>query len=62
MATQLYILILKICQKLNNNKMDKKYPYYTNMKPQDFFVPVVFEGVDVTKNGIFITRFIWCLN
>lgn len=42
--------------------MYRKYPYYTNMKPQDFFIPVVFEGVDVTKNGVFVTRFIWCLN
>jgi len=32
------------------------------MKPTDFLFPVVFEGVDLTKNGVLVGRFIWCLN
>jgi hypothetical protein len=39
-----------------------KYPYYTNMKPEDFFKYVVFEGVDITRNGEIVGRFLWCLN
>jgi hypothetical protein len=39
-----------------------KYPYYTNMRPEDLLGPVVFEGVDITQNGVWVGRFIWCLN
>ena len=39
-----------------------KYPYITNLNLNNPFAPIVFEGVDVTYKGKFITRFIWCLN
>jgi hypothetical protein len=39
-----------------------KYPYIANLDLDNIFTPVVFEGVDITKNGVLIDRFIWCLN
>ncbi len=40
----------------------RKYPYIANLDLDNIFTPVVFEGVDITKNGVLIDRFIWCLN
>ena len=38
-----------------------KYPYYV-LDINDLFAPILFEGVDVCKGGVFINRWTWCLN